>query len=61
MDSPAVSHVLVRCIGFAAEFLCDLEHHPAFPEVLKQLARIDGPIFRGDIEHAVPDVLKLIS
>ena len=61
MGYPAFDMVMARCSAFAAEFLRDLEHHPAFPEVLKKLSQIDGPIFRGDSEHALLEILKLIT
>jgi hypothetical protein len=47
-----------RCTAFAAELLRDLMHHPAFPGILVKLVQIDGPIFRGDIEHALLEILK---
>jgi len=44
--------VEARCTAFAKELLLELRNHPQFLKMIERLERIDGPIFRGDVEAA---------
>ena len=53
MDMQSEQHLerlLFRCSEFAASYLSALGDHPRLPQILERLDRIDGPIFRIDIE-----------
>ena len=41
-----------RCSEFAKELLRQLKNHPLFPSVMGKLERIEGPIYRTDVEQA---------
>ena len=39
-----------RCSKFAAELLRDLRRHPKLPRLLAELEKMEGTIFRSDVE-----------
>ena len=47
-----------RSSGFAVELLRQRTDHPRFPEVIDKLERIEGPVFRGDVEEAFYQLSK---
>lgn len=53
-----IESVLRRCTAFAAELLIELSLHPAYPAILAKLIKIDGQIFRGDIEHGLFEYIE---
>jgi hypothetical protein len=58
MGHADINMVMGRCTASASEFLFDLSLHPAYPAILAKVAQIEGPVFRGDIEHALAEVLR---
>ena len=47
-----------RSSGFAVELLRQLTAHPGFTELVDKLERIEGPVFRGDVEEAFYQLSK---
>lgn len=47
-----------RCSRAAAEFLRDLRYHPQFPQLVSKLEKIDGLLFRLDIEQELMELIK---
>lgn len=45
--------VEARCSDFAAEVLRELKQHPRLFELLAALEKIDGPIYRTDIDSVL--------
>jgi hypothetical protein len=45
--------VEARCSSFAAERLRELKEHPRLFELLTELEKIDGPMYRIDIDSVL--------
>ena len=50
--------VEARCSGFAQELLRQVQHDAQLAELLAELEKIDGIVFRSDIEAALPTLRK---
>ena len=50
--------VSARCSDFARELLSQLQGHPQLAEVLDQLEKIEGKLFRSDIDSALSALRK---